>query len=118
MLEQTSQDTGHQWIATLVSAAVGAGGWKMLSVWLENRRLTKREYRETLQSLIEQQSRRISELESCVAGLQVRIGNLRVEVAHLESENTELRRATGLAPRKLQEGPDAPESTAGEGNAS
>jgi hypothetical protein len=65
------------WARTLATLALGAGGAKVLAVWLENRRLTQREYRETLIS-------RIDELESCVSSLQTRVGNLRVEVAHLE----------------------------------
>ena len=65
------------WARTLATLALGAGGAKVLAVWLENRRLMQKEYRETLLG-------RITELESCVAGLQTRVGNLRVEVAHLE----------------------------------
>jgi chromosome segregation ATPase len=54
-------------------------------VWLENRRLAKREYRETLMSLIE-------DLQRQVSGLQTRVGNLRVELAHLEEALSDERR--------------------------
>jgi predicted nuclease with TOPRIM domain len=66
-----------EWARTLATLALGAGGAKMLAVWLENRRLSQKEYRDTLLS-------RIEDLESCVAGLQTRVGSLRVEIAHLE----------------------------------
>lgn len=78
------------WIGTLLGIVFGAGGVRMVSVWLENKRLTRKDYRETLQELIQQQSVRIGELEQCVARLQVRIGNLRVEMVHLEAENRTL----------------------------
>lgn len=69
---------------------VGAGGAKMLAVWLENRRLTRREYRETLEH-------RIQDLERQVAGLFERVGNLRVEVARYEEALAdELERANRL----------------------
>lgn len=65
----------------------------MLSVWLENNRLKSKDFRETLMS-------RINDLELSHSSMQTRIGNLRVEVAHLESENEELRKAAGLPERE------------------
>lgn len=117
MLDLSSQDPVPSWIAPVVGAVFGAGGVKMLSVWLENHRLTRKEYRETLQVLIDRQTERIGELEKCVAGLQVRVGNLRVEVAHLESENDELRRASGLKTRNVQEDPRESDASGGESHA-
>ena len=66
-----------EWARTAATLLIGAGAAKVLAVWLENRRLAQRDFRETLVA-------RISELESCVGGLQTRVGNLRVEVAHLQ----------------------------------
>ena len=94
------------WLAPVLGAVFGAGGLKMLSVWLENRRLTRKDYRETMLD-------RIRELEKIVGRLQVRIGNLRVEVAHLETENQVLREAAGLPPSTLPEIPDVDEPLAG-----
>jgi len=65
------------WVETLAGVAFGAGGVKLLGVWLENRRLSKKGFRETLLE-------RIRELEQTVSSLQVRVGNLRVELAHME----------------------------------
>ena len=65
------------WARFVATLALGAGGAKVLAVWLENRRLTQKEYRDTLLA-------RIEDLESCVSGLQTRVGSLRVEIAHLE----------------------------------
>lgn len=72
-----SADDVPEWARTLATLALGAGGAKMLAVWLENRRLTRRDYRETLEE-------RIKDLERQVGALFERVGNLRVEVAHLE----------------------------------
>ena len=65
------------WARFVATLALGAGGAKVLAVWLENRRLAQKDYRETLLA-------RIEDLESCVSGLQTRVGSLRVEIAHLE----------------------------------
>lgn len=72
-----SSDDLPSWARTAAALLAGAGGAKLLAVWLENRRLTRRDYRETLEE-------RIQDLERQVAGLFERVGNLRVEVAHLE----------------------------------
>ena len=78
------------WARTLATLALGAGGAKILAVWLENRRLMQRDYRETLEG-------RIQDLERQVAGLFERIGNLRVEVARLEEDlENELERSERL----------------------
>ncbi len=72
------------WLRSAAMLLAGAGGAKMLAVWLENRRLGRQDYRETLLE-------RVRELETVVSGLQTRVANLRVEVAHLEEENVRLR---------------------------
>lgn len=78
------------WAGTVITFALGAGGAKLLAVWLENRRLTNRDYRETLEH-------RIRDLERQVAGLMERVGSLRVEVAHHEEAlKDELARADRL----------------------
>lgn len=92
------QESIPEWVKAAVTLLLGAGGAKMLAVWLENRRLSNKDYRETLLE-------RVRELESVVSSLQLRVGNLRVEMAHMEerlqdeselveklrSENDELR---------------------------
>lgn len=73
-----SGDEVPPWASTLATLALGAGGAKILAVWLENRRLTRRDYRETLEH-------RIRDLERQVSGLMERVGSLRVEIATLEA---------------------------------
>ena len=89
---QLDTDYLPDWAKALVAVALGAGGARFFSAWLENRRLGKKEFRETLLE-------RIRELEKVVAHMQTRMGNLRVEMAHLETENTGLRRELGLPDR-------------------
>jgi len=72
-------------VKLVISAIFGAGGVAFLRVWLENRRLSKKEFRETLLD-------RVRELEKVIGNLQTRMGNLRVEMAHLETENKQLKR--------------------------
>jgi len=67
------------WARTLATLLIGAGGARVLAIWLENRRLTRRDYRETLLA-------RIRELELLMVGLQERIGSLREEVAGLREQ--------------------------------
>lgn len=74
-----SADDAPAWLKTVATLAIGAGGAKLLAVWLENRRLTRKEYRETLM-------RRIMDLEKDVSRLQTHVGNLRVEMKGLEDE--------------------------------
>lgn len=76
----------------IISAVLGAGGVAFFRVWLENRRLSKKEFRETLLD-------RVRELEKVISHMQVRMGNLRVEMAHLETENTSMRRSLGCPTR-------------------
>lgn len=72
------------WLQTTITLAVGAGGARLLAVWLENRRLANREYRDTMLA-------RIRELEDRVDRLMREEGDLRVKVAHLEEHNAKLR---------------------------
>jgi|SRR5687768_1044201 len=72
------------WVQTTATLLLGAGAARMLAVVLENSRLSKREYRETLLE-------RIRELEKVVEGLQGRLGDLRVELAVVKEENEQLR---------------------------
>lgn len=72
------------WVKTTATLVAGAGTAKLLAVWMENRRLGRTEFRETLLE-------RIRELEKIVSGLHTRVGNLRVEVARLEEQNSKLR---------------------------
>ena len=72
------------WAQTAVTLLLGAGGFRWYKAWLEDRRLSKKEYRETLME-------RIQELETVVNSMHTRMGNLRVEMAHLQVENKQLR---------------------------
>lgn len=84
-MDVPQQDYLPDWAKYLIATAVGAGGVKWFSVFLENRRLANKDFRETLLE-------RIRELEKVVESLQTRMGNLRVEMAHLEVENQQLKR--------------------------
>lgn len=86
---QAQSDYPPEWAKYLIATIVGAGGVHWFSAWLENRRLAKKEFRETLLD-------RIRELEKVVTSLQTRMGNLRVEMAHLEVENKQLKRRLGM----------------------
>lgn len=77
-----------EWAKIAIGAVLGAGGVRRFSVYLENKRLAKKDFRETLLE-------RIRELEKVVANMQRRMGNLRVEMAHLEVENQQLRALHG-----------------------
>lgn len=100
MLENTPTDYLPEWVKYLVATLLGGGAVKWLSVYLENRRLASKDFRETLLE-------RIRELEKVVGSLQVRIGNLRVEMAHLESENEHLRRKLGVEKPRVEPEGDA-----------
>ena len=79
----------------IISAVLGAGGVAWFRVWLENRRLSKKEFRETLLD-------RVRELEKVISHMQKRMGNLRVEMAHLEVENATMRRELGCPTRPTE----------------
>ncbi len=83
-------------VKLVISAVLGAGGVAFFRVWLENRRLSKKEFRETLLD-------RVRELEKVIAHMQLRMGNLRVEMAHLETENKSMRRTLGCPDRPIEE---------------
>lgn len=82
---QLPEDYMPEWAKYLIATIFGAGGLHWFRAWLENRRLAKKDFRELLLD-------RIRELEEVVARMQVRMGNLRVEMAHLETENRALKR--------------------------
>lgn len=83
-------------VKLILASVFGAGGVAFLRVWLENRRLSKKEFRETLLD-------RVRELEKVISSMQVRMGNLRVEMAHLEVENNTMRRELGCPVRPPEE---------------
>lgn len=85
-----------EWAKYIVATVLGAGGLHWFRAWLENRRLAKKDFRELLLD-------RIRELEKVVARMQTRMGNLRVEMAHLEVENRRLKRELGLCETDLQQ---------------
>lgn len=72
------------WLKTVATLALGAGGARILQVWFENRRLNTQSYRETL-------SNRIQDLERRIDVFQDTIGGLNVKIALLESENRYLK---------------------------
>jgi hypothetical protein len=80
------------WLKTTITLLLGAGGAKLLAVWLENRRLEKKEYRDTLLG-------RIRELETTIQAMQASFTNMSVKLALVEDENSELRDRLGM-PRK------------------
>ena len=82
-----------EWAKYLIATLFGAGGVRWFSVYLENRRFARKDFRETLLE-------RIRELEQVVARMQKRMGNLRVEMAHLDVENQMLRKKLGCPERE------------------
>jgi hypothetical protein len=72
------------WVKTTVTLLLGAGGAKLLAVWLENRRLEKKEYRDTLLG-------RIRELETTIQGMQASFSDMKVSLALARDENEELK---------------------------
>lgn len=104
---QLPDDYLPEWLKTVITLALGAGGVAWFRVWLENRRLARKDFRETLLD-------RVRELEKVVAHTQVRMGNLRVEMAHLEVENAQLRRELGLPERMEQRDADTGRSEGGD----
>jgi len=92
---QLPEDYMPEWAKYIVATVLGAGGLHWFRAWLENRRLAKKDFRELLLD-------RIRELEKVVASMQVRMGNLRVEMAHLEVENGSLKRQLGLCEDDLR----------------
>ena len=89
---QLPEDYLPEWAKFMIATVIGAGGLHWFRAWLENRRLAKKDFRELLLD-------RIRELEKTVAHMQVRMGNLRVEMAHIEAENAGFRRKLGLPVR-------------------
>ena len=83
-------------VKLIISAVLGAGGVAFFRVWLENRRLSKKEFRETLLE-------RVRELEKVISRMQIRMGNLRVEMAHLETENKSMRATLGCPARPIED---------------
>lgn len=76
------------WVKTGATLLLGAGAARLLAVWLENRRLAHKEYRETLLS-------RIRELELIVTAMHGQMTDLKVSLALLKEENEELRERLG-----------------------
>jgi hypothetical protein len=93
---QLPEDYMPEWAKYIIATVLGAGGLHWFRAWLENRRLAKKDFRELLLD-------RIRELEGVVAQMQVRMGNLRVEMAHLETENRALKRALRVADGEVED---------------
>jgi len=74
-----ADETVPIWLATVVAAIFGGGGVKMLSVWLENRRLNRDSFRQML-------TQRIQHVEEENERLQRKVTSLASENARLESE--------------------------------
>lgn len=85
------------WVKTTATLFLGAGAARLLAVWLENRRLEKREYRDTLLT-------RIRELEVEIKGMNQTVRDLSVELALVKDENAELQERLGM-PRKSHDNP-------------
>lgn len=78
------QDYLPGWAKTLITILLSGGAVKLLSVLLENRRLVKKDYRETMLA-------RIQHLEETIASMQATHTALSVKLALVEEENEELR---------------------------
>jgi len=72
------------WLKTTITLILGAGGAKLASIWLENRRLEKKEYRDTLLG-------RIRELEDTISHMQESFTKMSVNLALAQDESSELR---------------------------
>lgn len=72
------------WLKTTITLALGAGAARLLAVWLESRRLEKKEYRDTLLT-------RIRELELTIKAMQDSFTAMSVKLALVEDENSELK---------------------------
>jgi hypothetical protein len=78
------QDYLPGWVKTLLTILLSGGAVKLLSVLLENRRLVKKDYRETMLA-------RIAHLEQVIAQMQTAHTELSVKLALVTDENEELR---------------------------
>ena len=77
------------WLSPILTALLGGAGVHYFRVWIENRRLAKKEYRDVLLD-------RIRDLEGKTSRMHQRMEDMRAEVATLEAENKELRRRLGI----------------------
>lgn len=84
-----------KWLGTLV---LGAGGARWLAVVLENRRLGKKEYRETLMGLIEKLQDEVSTLQYRVGSLEEELSNEREIVVRLRGELQDCQEALDADP--------------------
>jgi hypothetical protein len=96
------------WLKTGATLLLGAGAARLLAVWLENRRLLKKDYRDTLLG-------RIRELEGKIETMYGMVSKLRVDIALLDDENAELREKLGM-PKREGSG-DAHDEVRGSGDA-
>jgi len=67
------------WVKTGATLLLGAGASKVLAVWLESRRLAKREYRDTL-------LQRIRELETKIDRMYHELGQRDVLIEQLRND--------------------------------
>jgi len=72
------------WLKTTITLLLGAGGARLVAIWLENHRLEKKDYRDTLLG-------RIRELEETISGMQDSFTTMSVNLALAKDESTELR---------------------------
>ena len=91
MIDPTPTEYIPAWAQAILAALFGAGGVKMLGVWLENRRLAKADFRETLLE-------RIQSLEASNLELHERLQAQAERLGSLQSENDLLKRALQLKP--------------------
>lgn len=80
------------WLKSGLTLLLGAGAARFLAVWLESRRLEKKDYRETLLT-------RIRELESKIEKMNTKYINIHTELALVKDENSELRERLGMPKR-------------------
>lgn len=82
MIDPSSTPTEYipAWVQGLIAFASSAGAVKLIAVWLENRRLAKGDFRETLLE-------RIKDLEEAGQAMQARLEKQAQEIGRLTSEN-------------------------------
>jgi hypothetical protein len=85
------------WIKTGATLLLGAGAAKILGVWLENRRLAKKDYRDTLLS-------RIRELETKIDRMYHELGQRDVLIEQLRNDLDQYRRPGAQSRRRRGSG--------------
>lgn len=76
-----------EWIKSALALVLGAGGVAFFRVWLENRRLAKQEYRDTLMDRIRELERMYDSLHEELADERVKNAELRARLGICETDH-------------------------------